>query len=327
MKKKQRLTIWDLGRRETTPPVVQREAGVGHLWEYRRTLEREEQEKAARMQSAIEQTQAESSRIMAECLSTSAPLKANFWSQPIDKLKTRLRDEDAFDELFLEKSDEDVDSNEIYDRVMAFCNDIPTLEAEDERRFNLYVACQVLNNVVINDLSLRMMFDRCLSLGLFKGIVEPTIPTPTRPPVQQEEPRRESLGDFESIDTTTRDGSRRAKNLAENLYVEEMLPIATQWVESIQKHYGFSPTSEDLRRVSNWIERNNLNRLAHSTYDSARKWLVASGYWPETCLMETEKFRLELEKLDTSRLTVQERNALNRKELAARESDARRFGI
>jgi hypothetical protein len=194
-------SVFDLGRVPVTE--VKREESVGTLKQYRERLAREEQEKAARMQSAIEQTQAEMSRTMQECLETSAPLKAQFWSQPIDKLKTRLRDEDAFDELFLEKSDDDVDSNEIYDRVMAFCNDIPTLEAEDERRFNLYVACQVLNDVVVNDQSLKMMFDRCLSLGLFKGIAEPTIPTPTRRPVQQEEPRRESLEDFESIDTTT----------------------------------------------------------------------------------------------------------------------------
>jgi len=310
-----------------TPVPIKGEYGVGHAWEYRDRLKREEQESAARLQNAIAEKQAEASRTIKECLETSAPLKKRFWSQPLDRLKVSLNDEEAFDELFLEKNEADVDSNEIYDKVMAFLTNFPSLEAEDERRFSLYVACQVLNDVVVNDESLKVMFDRCLiSLGIFKGDAEPQRAVQTRKPHAVEPEPRESLEDFESIDTTTtREGSRRAKNLAENLYVAEMLPIATAWVESIQKHYGFSPTPDDMKRVSNWIERNNLNRLAPQTYDAARRWMVASGYWSESVLMEEEKFRLALEKIDLSRLTVQQRNELNRREQAARESDARRF--
>lgn len=316
-------SVFDLGRVPVTE--VKREESVGTLKQYRERLAREEQEKAARMQSAIAEKQAEASRTIAECLSTSAPLKAKFWSQPLERLKVSLKDEDAFDELFLQKDSADVDSNEVYDRVMTFLTDMPSLDPEDERRFSLYVACQVLNDVVVESESLKVMFDRCLLLGIFKGTAELQRPATPKPRAIEPEPR-ESLDDFESIDTTSRDGSRRAKNLAENLYVEEMLPIATAWVTSIQKHYGFSPTPECLRRVSDWIERNNLNRLAPQTYDAARRWLVASGYWPESCLTETEKFNLSLESIDTSRLTVAQRNDLNRKEQAARAADLAKYG-
>jgi hypothetical protein len=320
--KKARLSIYDLGRIPVSE--VKREESVGTLKQYREKLAREEAESSARLQSAIAEQQAEASRTIRECLSTSAPLKARFWSQPLDRLKVSLNAPDSFDELFLEKDSADVDSNEVYDRVMAFLTDMPSLEAEDERRFSLYVACQVLNDVIIDDESLKVMFDRCLSsLGIFKGNAELQRPAIQKPKPRAAEPEpRESLDD---MDTSTRDGLRRAQNLAENLYVEEMIPIATSWVTSIQKHYGFSPTAEDMRRVSDWIERNNLNRLAHSTYDAARRWLVASGYWPESCLTETEKFNLSLEAIDTSRLTVAQRNELNRREQAAREADAARF--
>jgi hypothetical protein len=322
MKKRFRArNVFDLSHIPVTE--VKREQSVGTLAQYRERLKREEAIAAARLQSAIAEQQAEASRTIRECLSTSAPLKARFWSQPLDRLKVSLNNEDAFDELFLPKDSADVDSNEVYDRVMTFLTNMPSLEAEDERRFSLYVACQVLNDVVIDDEGLKVMFDRCLSgLGIFKGIAElqrPAIQTPK----SVEQPHRESLDD---IDTSTRDGLRRAQNFAENLHVAEMIPIATAWVESIQKHYGFSPTSEDLRRVSNWIERNNLSRLDHRTYDAARRWLVASGFWPDGCLMETEKFNLSLETIDTSRLTVAQRNDLNRREQAARASDAARYG-
>ena len=322
--KKRRLTVQDLGRIPVTE--VAREESVGTLKQYRERLAREEKESADRLQNAIAEKQVENSRIVKECLEVSAPLKKQFWSQPLDRLKVSLKDEEAFDELFLQKDAADVDSNEVYDRVMLFLTDMPDLADEDERRFSLYVACQVLNDVIVNSESLKVMFDRCLLLGIFKGTAElqrPAIQTPK--PVEQ--PRRESLDDFELIDTTTtRDGSRRAKNLAENLYVEEFIPIATAWVTSIQKHYGFSPTSEDMRRVSMWISKNNLNRLAPVTYDAARRWLVASGFWPESCLTETEKFNLSLESIDTSRLTVAQRNDLNRKEQAARAADLAKYG-
>jgi hypothetical protein len=300
-------------------------APVGSLRQYRERIAREDAESAARLQSAIAEQQAEASRTIRECLTTSAPLKKRFWSQPLDRLKVSLHDSDAFDELFLQKDSADVDSNEVYDKVMAFLTNIPALEMEDERRFSLYVACQVLNDVIVDDESLKVMFDRCLSLGIFKGDADFQRPVQTPKPRAAEPEPRESLDDMDAIDTSTREGLRRAQNLAENLYVEEMLPIASAWVTSIQKHYGFSPTADDMRRVSNWIAKNNLNRLAPQTYDAARRWLVASGFWPDGCLTETEKFNLSLENLDTTRLTPQQRNDLNRREMAARAADAARF--
>lgn len=102
--------------------------------------------------------------------------------------------------------------------------------------------------------------------------------------------------------------------------------MATEWVTSLQKNFGFSPTPDDMIKVSNWIQRNNLSRIDPRTYDAARRWMVASGFWSNGCLMEQEKFNLSLESIDTTRLTVVQRNELNRKEQAARLADARRFG-
>jgi hypothetical protein len=134
------------------------------------------------------------------------------------------------------------------------------------------------------------------------------------------------MDELMGLNAESREGRERAKVLTNNLFIDEFIPVATEWVTSIQRHYGFSPTSEDLKRVSNWFEKNNLNRMTPSNYDAARRWMVASGFWPESCLMEIEKFNISLEKIDTTRLTVYERNALNRREQAARAADAARFG-
>jgi hypothetical protein len=329
MRKKQKIGIFDIGRLPVVPvKYADAEKPTTTLAAFRADEARREAESAARLQSAIAEQQAQASRTIKACLETSAPLKARFWSQPLDRLKVSLNDEDAYDELFLRKDSADVDSNEIYDKVMAFVTNVPSLESDDERRFSLYVACQVLNDVVVDDESLKVMFDRCLSLGIFNGDADfqrPIVQTP-KPRAVEPEPQRESLDDMDTIDTSTRDGLRRAQNLAENLYVEEMLPIATQWVTSIQKHYGFSPTSEDMRRVSDWIAKNNLNRLAPQTYDAARRWLVASGFWPEGCLTEIEKYNRDLEQVDLTRITHEQKQMLRRREMQARESDLARYG-
>jgi hypothetical protein len=330
MRKKQKIGIFDIGRLESTPVALPQgdAAPVGTLKQYREKLAREEAESAARLQSAIAEQQAQASRTIKACLETSAPLKARFWSQPLDRLKVSLNDEDAYDELFLQKDSTDVDSNEIFDRVMAFVTNVPSLEMEDERRFSLYVACQVLNDVVVNDESLTVMFDRCVTLGIFKGRdVDFLRPVQPKPRAVQPEPQRESLDDFESIDTSSRDGSRRAKNLAENLYIEEFLPLARQWVQSLEKHYGFTPSSEDMRRVSDFIAKRNLSRLAPATYDAARIFMCDAGYWnADKCLTETEKYLKYVESVDLTRITHEQKQMLRRREMQARESDLARYG-
>lgn len=323
-KRKQRLTIWDLGRLETTP--LKREDSVGTLKQYRERLAREEQQAEAAKQSLLDAATAETSRLMRECLSVSAEEMTRFWSQAIDQLKTRLHDSRAFDELFLEKDSADVDSNETYDKVYAFLNDMPWLESEDERRFSLYVAVQVLNDVVVNPESLKVMFDRCLSLGIFKGNVPVETPAPTRP-VQKEEPvQLSTMQDLMNVDAETRDGQRRARNIADELYIEEFLPIATEWVSSLQENFNFSPTSEDMVRVSEWIQRNNRSRIDPRTYDEARRWMVSAGYWPETYLTNLERFHREIESVDTSRMTHEQRRSLTLRERHARQADLARFG-
>ena len=324
MKRKRKLTVWDLPRLERTP--VKREEGYDRtLGDYNRRLASEEAAQAATRQGELERVQKDSSRIMRECLDTSAPLVARFWSQPLDILKTRLREDAAYDELWLEKNSADVNSDEVYDRVMAFTTNLPDLTDEDERRFSLFVACQLLNDVVIDNESLKVMFARCASLGLFKGSVpaEPH-PQPRREPVEQ--PRKTTVDDLLACDDT-REGQRRAREISNELWIEEWLPLAVDWTTSLQRHFGFTPTPDDLKKVSNWIEQNNLNRLDPRTYDAARRWMAsqAGGYWT-AALTSVERHQQEIEGADTSHMTVEQRRQWNVRAQQARESDIRRFG-
>ena len=158
MRKKQRLSIYDLGRIPVTP--VQREESVGTLKQFRENEDRKAREAAATRQAEIERVQKNTSRLMAECLSTSAPMMSRFWGQSsLDKIKSRLHDEEVFDNLFLPPSDEKADPNVIYDAIQTFLDDDVftrgySLGDTSRRRFGLYVASQVNAGVIVDKANL-----------------------------------------------------------------------------------------------------------------------------------------------------------------------------
>jgi hypothetical protein len=342
MKKKRRLTLQDVARIPVTPVPIKGEYGVGHAWEYRQSEDRKAREAEAAEQRRFQSVQDDFNQTLRELNKSQKQLTHELWGRPLDCIDNPASwsgDLAADPTIGLQDAVKPFDIQADASNLRAVAVEFElnakeltgyTLNEDGAKRLLYFAFAQAIHGKDLTTVAAWVTcFERLLECDCFDaGEIEfHHAKKVVRPRVEEvEQPRRESLEDFESIDTTTRDGSRRAKNLAENLYVEEMLPIATAWVTSIQRHYGFSPTSEDMRRVSGWIERNNLNMLAPQTYDAARRWLVASGFWPESCLTETEKFNLSLEAIDTSRLTVAQRNDLNRREQAARAADAARFG-
>lgn len=336
-KKKQRLTIYDVGRLPLSDVKVKRDAGVGHLHEFRRAEEQRERETAAAREAEIQRVQTDTSRLMAECLAVSAPQMAKFWSQPLDKIKNRI---DAnFDNLFLPTGDAAINRDATYDAIQKFLDGVVfeqgySLGDISRRRFSMYVASQVNAGVIVDSASLAVMFDRCFALGIFKGDdaefnehfkVKKEAKQP-RVEQEAEQPRRATLADLEAVDAEGRGGLQEAARIADELYFDERQPMVRAWFDSLLKSFGIVISHADASRCKQWFERNNKSFLVPANFNSCRRWMVASGFWPEGCLTETEKFNLSLEKIDMTRLTVHERNDLNRREQAARAADIAKYG-
>jgi hypothetical protein len=186
----------------------------------------------------------------------------------------------------------------------------------------MYVACQVLNHTVISPASLRTMFDRVISLGLFKGSAEPSAPIQAPAPA---EPQHEALN-IEALDTSTREGLRRTHELLNDAWVAEWLPLAESWVTSLQKGFNFSPTPDELRFISQWIKNRNLNPLDPRTYDAARFMMCSSGRWnPLTRMTNVEQVNREIESLSLHNMTHDQRRTLNVRIEQAKRADAARF--
>ena len=341
-RKKQRLSIFDLGRIPVSPTkYADEEKPTTTLRQFRADEARREREVAAAREAKIEQVNKDTSRLMAECLSVSAPLMAKFWSSGIDNIKAHLHDDDVFDNLFLPTSEEKTEPNAIYDAIQAFLDDDVfergySLSDISRRRFGLYVASQVNAGVIVNPASLAVMYDRCFELGIFKDdsgtefnesiprikavVEQPRVEEPV------EQPRRDKADDLMSLGNSRQD-QQKAMELLNDAWILEWLPLAEDWVSSIQRHWGFTPSQDDLKRVARWVETNNLSHRDARTYDAARRHLVSAGYWPESCLTNEERLNIEIsQEIETSRMTVAQRNDLNRRVLQAREADARRFG-
>jgi hypothetical protein len=334
-------TIWDLGRVPLTPVAQPTGDAVpaGTLKQFREREDRKAREAEVARQAEIERVQRDSSRLMAECLSVSAPLQSKFWSSSFENLKAHLHDDDVFDNLFLPTSEDTVDSNAIYDVVQQFLDGVIfeqgySLGDTSRRRFGFYVASQVNAGVVVNPASLAVMFKRCFELSIFKNdgdsefIEHFRAKTPVKQPRVEpvEQPRQVTYADLESVDESTREGRREANRISEKLYEQQAGPILHKWCDSLEA-FGFRPTMEDISGpIQDWFTRNNKSWIDPRSYDEVRRYMVSSGRWPEACLTEMEKFTLSLEACDLAHLTHEQRRTIAIREKLAKDADIKRFG-
>jgi hypothetical protein len=342
MKHKRRLSVYDIARLESVPVALPQgdAAPVGTLAQYRRRLQEDEAQAAAKKQAEIERVQTDTSRLMAECLSVSAPQMTKFWGQPLlRKIKARLHDDSVFDNLFLPTSEETVDSNKIYDTIQTFLDDEVfkqgySLGDISRRRFGLYVASQVNAGVIVNNPALAVMFKRCFELGIFKDNSGTEFnnnlraETPVKQPRVQKEielPRRATMDDLLALGDSQQD-QRDARRIADELYFDERQPMVRAWFESLANNFGIVITHADADYCKKWFQRNNKSFLVAAHFNECRRHMVASHRWPVSCLTNLEAFELSLETIETSQLTVGQRNDLRRREQAAREADIARFG-
>jgi hypothetical protein len=170
--------------------------------------------------------------------------------------------------------------------------------------------------------------ERLVSLDVFQpgeltGYQTPA-PTPTPTPTPTRHTVIDPLAEIESLNLDSREENTKAKTLCEASYFDERQPMVRAWFDSLRK-FGIVVTQEDAKRCKSWFERNNKSFLNPRHFEECRRWNAKAGYWKDA-LTSVERVNDEIENLETSRLTVHQRNELNRRVQAAREADAQRFG-
>lgn len=331
--------VIDLLHIPVTPVVIKVEPqhmSVPPLPQYRKQLAREEE--AARIAAEQSRLNREEQARIDELSSPATRAVAFFWSQPLQEIRTNGASLSPVD-LFGAYEIGPRDASAEFDAQITFLENLRsagcTLYSLGGVRLKAYMESLAYHRCVslASVSNWALAAERLHSLGAFPlGELEGYKPQTSQTVVEQprvepvEQPRKMTVDDLLACDDT-REGQRRAREISNTLWIEEWLPLAVDWTTSLQTHFGFTPTPDDLKKVSNWIEQNNLNRLDPRTYDAARRWMAsqAGGYWT-SALTSVEIHQREIEGADTSQMTVEQRRQWKVRAQQARESDIRRFG-
>jgi hypothetical protein len=338
-KRKQKLTIWDLGRIERTPVAQPTGDAVpaGTLSQYRRRLASEEEE--ARIAAEHKQiVQAEQATI-AERNSPLTRAVAFFWSQPLQDIRTNLSDDvydngaklvpvDAFGEYETGPRNAVEEDAAFADFNTALTSQGCTLYRGGFLRLQGYLeSLAAARGVSLSSVAnYKTALDRLVSLDCFEGPHElEGYPPATKKVKQPEEPRRATMDDLLNVDESTRAGRREAQRISEELYFIERQPMVRAWFASLAKNFGIEVTHADAERCKSWFERNNKSFLNPHHFNECRLWNARAGYWPDA-LTSVERVNDEIEKADLTRMGFDERRILSNKKRAAQEEDRAKFG-
>jgi hypothetical protein len=121
------------------------------------------------------------------------------------------------------------------------------------------------------------------------------------------------IADIEDLDLESRDGSKRAKQIVEELATNEAVPLIQEWIKFLQTTYNFTPSCEDLKQGNAWFQRNQKNYFSHEAYNEVRRWMVSTRRWSETLLSPDELLAREIEATPLSTASYDQRRDLIRR--------------
>ena len=154
----------------------------------------------------------------------------------------------------------------------------------------------------------QKIYDYAFSLGVFSS--HDVTQLAHAQPEQEVEP---SL-DLESIDTTTRDGEKTARELVANEVFGvdgETRKTWNAWLAQLKRDYDFEPTKAQQEAAIYWFQRNARSFLDYNAYNACRRALSLSGDFEEGMFTADERLSLEIENdLDTQ--TYEGRNRIKR---------------
>jgi hypothetical protein len=305
MKRKHKLSIYDIGRLERTPVALPQgdAAPVGSLSEYRKQLAREEEEAAAKAEQkrirAIEQAKLD------ELNSPAAQRIAKYFRQPLSELQVNGADFAPTDSYGTYEICSSGEANPVdWKKFETYLDSRGiVMYRSGYLRLSAYIESLAYHRNISQDSlsNWTTALDRLVSLNVFEeheleNYQSQSQPEPRKRAVPLDEP---SLNDFENLDTHSREGNAKAKILAERLYLKQCSPIVQAWAASLQTNFGLSITEEQLTRVTQWFNAFNKPWTNPKAYDECRRAMVSMYVFPESCLLPEELLARDIENKTT----------------------------
>ena len=101
--------------------------------------------------------------------------------------------------------------------------------------------------------------------------------------------------DIEAISLLSRDGEKAAKKAVAKDFWKQATPLYAEWIESLNRHWGFIPNEVQKKQAFNILETMNLSPLDRRTYDRLRLVAIERGVFPDNLLTADELLGRELE--------------------------------
>jgi hypothetical protein len=320
MRKLRRVTrIQDVNALPVTPAPVRNSTVAGvpareTLASFTREYNRAEQERQAAEQRRIEAAQRERedelARPLREAVKESSRKLTMFWNKPLSVIRDFGVDLSPIDMIgdYIIMSEANVWDSQLDVRAhKQFKADLEsrgcTLSSDGWDRLGGFLEAlrfhrQISLAVVAN---WQQALDRLVSLGVFQPgeISGYQVPQPaTEPAVRHERNDAPTMADLLAIDAGTQEGQRAARQIGDDLYVQEMLPLYREWIDLIRTAFGHVVTRKDADLINAWFAQNNKSWLRHESYNECRRYLVSIHHWPDSMLTPEEKALTAIESLE-----------------------------
>ena len=247
-------------------------------------------------------------------------LQKPFWSKPISQVVSKIEAAKGRRDLLsayywdvLLRGSEEPEGTQPSDPYAVFKSWVESLPArtgfslsiEGLLRFQNFVLVQsVVGGNLVNEGNMQLYMQTLVREEVFAAneltydaslIVK--APEPVRAP---------SVDDFESLNLSTDEGQRVGRQIADELYCDEMAPLANQWRQSVLQNFGFVVLYDDLKYMCDWFAATNKSYLDPRSYDAFRIMMVKSGRWypAEKFLAHEEIKAAAIDKLDMSNRDV-----------------------
>lgn len=108
-----------------------------------------------------------------------------------------------------------------------------------------------------------------------------------------------TMKDLMTADVGTQEGQRQARQIADDLYEQEVLPIYAEWRDFLYRTYSYVLTREDADLIEQWFQRTQSSRIDRRSYDAVRKHFVLNLHrWPMSMLSAEEQALIAIENVE-----------------------------
>jgi hypothetical protein len=147
-------------------------------------------------------------------------------------------------------------------------------------------------------------------LGCFTDTDRTVQVQPIQPVKKQARP---TFADVEKINTLAgSDSEREARKLTTNLMTMEIQPRYDMWAQSLIDDFGHYLTEKQTRAACAWFTNNSHHHspMISKSWDACRRSLVSQFIFPDSCLRPDEREARDLESVNLSAMSFDERRDL-----------------